>query len=543
MVEGTSLALTVTPGDKNHKIYYTTSGTPAADLFAQGAGAKGLFLYDGEGIFIEESKNPADYALTPNVICGADNVNAANYSFGYVSKGVPLSLIEVDEKGEIVAQARGTYVFHAEGKSHFGNVPVVCLSAPVDDWIGADKASGVYNTLAEELKLRAQLEYYDYGADETFSLNTQIKRGGNWTKNLPIRTLNANFKKNENGEKNPKPTANIFQDRIALGTKKPIQGEVRRFRLHTGGNDVFYSFFNDAFVQRMVSLSQTSIATAAYRPCVLYLNGEYWGVYALREHYDADYLEYTFGVDADDVVYIDKTFNRDIWATEDIVKTDDVELGKQLLAELYGFLGYSENADGTYTLDESKDWTSAEVYEEFCNFVDVDSLIDYILIQGYIANGDFMANNFRMWRTIPKPTKNKTKKSAYGDGKWRFMLHDTDLGVSNAESSVFTGYMNKTPPHNLILALPAQNAAFKARLWERAQYIQDTVFAPENAIAVLDAMEAEIEPLYADKIERWGAKGYSMESWKAAVEVRRKFLRERPNYFLNDVKSAFSITE
>ncbi|MCH5292106.1 MAG: CotH kinase family protein, partial [Treponema sp.] len=69
------------------------------------------------------------------------------------------------------------------------------------------------------------------------------------------------------------------------------------------------------------------------------------------------------------------------------------------------------------------------------------------------------------------------------------------------------------------------------------------IFAPEKAVAVIDAMEAEVEPLYADKVARWGASGYSVTSWKSSVENRRKFLRERGGYFLDNVRSAFGIGE
>ena len=573
VVEGTSLTLTITPASPSHKIYYTTNGTSASSLFAQGTETHGLFLYDGNGIFLQESKNPEDYALTPNVTNYIEECN-----FGYISKGTTLSLIEINQKGEIVAQKQGTYIFQSEGKSHFGNVPVVCLTAPIEDWIGGDNKRGLYNTLWDtvgnasvpsELKTRAWLEYYDYSANEEFSLNTQIKLGGNATRGYAKRTINANFKKSENGEKNTPPKANIFQNRIALGTKKPIQGEVRRFRLHSGGNDVYSSHFIDAAVQRIASNGDINVATAAYRPCVLYLNGEYWGVYALREHYNEDYIEYTFGVDSDDVVYVDKCYNPIPEKSKYFfnVKTDDLETAFSLLDELHDFLGITENADGTYTFDDSKDWTNDEIYEEFCSMVDIDSLIDYFLIRGYMFDTDFVSNNFRMWRTVPNPTKSKTKKSKYSDGKWRFMIHDTDWGVdintvtavlgseyTDNGKTIFDYYLGKirrtdewgthweeTRPE-LLLSRAAQNEKFKEKLWNRAKYIAK-IFESEKAIALLDEMESQIEELYEDNITRWGVFGYSEESWKSAIEGRRQFFRERSSYFLDDVKTAFGIVE
>ena len=556
-----------------NSIFYTTNGTPAGELFERGAGeGGGLFRYTDAGIEVRESRNPEDFALTPYVL------PSDGYSFGYISKGVPLSLIEVDSKGEIVAEERGTFVFHHDGKAHFGSVPVVCLSASVEDLIGADKAGGLYNdvwnvrdgvTVPSDEKIRANIEYYDCSSGECFTLNTQLKVGGNATRGFPVRTLNVNFKKREDGHANRIPFVDIFQGKRACGTGREIKGNVKRFRLHSGGNDAFSSFFNDAFVQRLVSLADTHVATAAYRPCVLYLNGEYWGLYALREHYSEDYVECNYGVDSEDVVYVDKCYDPVPGESKYYfnVKTDDVPLGISLLDELHSFLEVTENPDGSYSFGSGKDWTSDSVYDEFCKMVDIDSLIDIVLIRGYANDVDFIFNNLRMWRTVPNPSGKKTGNSRFSDGKWRFMIHDMDLSVNDlsvwgifdgADLAVgrnifdyytgnirrvdyWGGFMENTRPE-LLLSLPARNEKFRKRLWERAKRVAE-IFEPTRAVALLDSMESEIEPLYAEKVERWGVPGYSVESWKNAVEVRRQFLKNRPATFLDDVRSAFGITE
>ena len=62
--------------------------------------------------------------------------------------------------------------------------------------------------------------------------------------------------------------------------------------------------FRDVLVQGLVS--HLNIDTMAYRPSVLFLNGEFWGIYNIREFYDKNYLQAHYGADKNKVVMLDK---------------------------------------------------------------------------------------------------------------------------------------------------------------------------------------------------------------------------------------------
>ena len=52
--------------------------------------------------------------------------------------------------------------------------------------------------------------------------------------------------------------------------------------------------------------------------------------------------------------------------------------------------------------------------------IDIQSYIDYYAFEIYVANCDSISNNYAMWRT------RNVKSSPYYDGKWRWILYDTD---------------------------------------------------------------------------------------------------------------------
>lgn len=49
-------------------------------------------------------------------------------------------------------------------------------------------------------------------------------------------------------------------------------------------------------------LTDKNFTTQCSKPCMLYLNGEYWGLYNLTEKYSDKYIEEKFGVDNNNVI-------------------------------------------------------------------------------------------------------------------------------------------------------------------------------------------------------------------------------------------------
>ncbi len=533
-----SFNLAVSVARQGHVIRYTTDGSEADENST---------LYEN-GILIANTKSAGKYILTKSVHI-YDTSKYGSYMPSMRYKGVPLSLVEYDENGNEVFRKRGTFLVMPKGSSYFKNVPVVCLSAPVENFIGIDGSGGLYNLIADEKKYDAFLEYYDFSSGEKFSLETKMKLGGNWTKGFACRTINLNFKKNSKDKKNDDLGVKIFP---TLNDKK-----IKRLRLHSGGNDTFSAFFTDAFVQRLASMADVKVATSAYRPCVLFLNGEYWGVYGLREHYNEDYLSATYGVKKKDIVFVDKTHSPEKGNSKYNfnIKTKNKDVAIKELDKLFEFLECSD-ADGTdFSPVITKDWTSDKVYDEFCKLVDVEGLADLILLNGYAANWDFMGNNLRMWKTV-----NVDPSNPYADGRWHFILHDTDFSFQDEGASrgldgngknyldyylgnASLGWGEKQGPlpacDYLLLSLPSKNEKFRALLMERALYMQNVVFEVQHALEVLNQMQEEIDFLYKDRCLRWGKSGYSYEEWKSQLEFRRRAIVHRPDFFMKQFKSSF----
>ena len=232
------------------------------------------------------------------------------------------------------------------------------------------------------------------------------------------RGKQADGRRNENGDKNEKVNIPIFGDRKTCGDTSKALSKHIRFRLHNGGNCFEqWSGFNDAIIQR--AMFGTDAATSAYRPCLAYLNGEYWGLMALREHYSDYYIKQNYGVDDDNVTMFELKGS--------LIYDDGDEDGLMYINQLMDFLNDSRFKSSNQT-------TIEEAFQELTQMIDIDSFIDVLVAQYYCCNWDFVgnANNLKMWRAMD------TSDKEYEDGKWRFCLHDLDFAFSENKN-----YLNK----------------------------------------------------------------------------------------------------
>lgn len=187
----------------------------------------------------------------------------------------------------------------------------------------------------------------------------------------------------------------------------------RRYKsilLRNGGQYyVGLSLVRDAILQELADV--TPLTYQAYRPCVAYLNGEYWGLYNMRERNNKDNLYSNYGYKSDEFDLIDNA-----WSPK-------VSNGNML--EYNKMKDYFENND--LTTDQS--------YEQISRMIDIDNYLYYMAIEILLRNDDWPANNQKLFR----PKKE--------DGKWRWILQDLDntlkTGTGDKLGELFDDPSNK----------------------------------------------------------------------------------------------------
>lgn len=166
-------------------------------------------------------------------------------------------------------------------------------------------------------------------------------------------------------------------------------------KLRNGGDNNERAMITDAFLEELVMGRNVSIQRST--PCIVFLNGEYWGIYNIRERYKEEYFSNHYGVRGNN-----------IW----VMDGDSASIGDSEAQNAYEFM---------IELVKECDLSFDDVYDMICENIDVQSFIDYYCINLYVGNIDVsMSKNTASWRTIKK------EEGMYGDGKWRWMLFDMD---------------------------------------------------------------------------------------------------------------------
>ena len=331
-------------------------------------------------------------------------------------------------------------------------------------------------------------------------------------------------------------TTNRFNYEIFPGLKRSkendeVLDQFKHILLRTSGQDAAHTLFGDAMMQRLVN---GILDTQAYRPGVVFFNGEYWGIYNIREHMDEHYL------------------------------MDHYQLEKHEIALLEDFIGIKagsqkDRQDFIHILRyvHTNDMRQPQHYKYIENKIDVDNFIDYNLAQIYFNNRDWPNNNRRYWRKIGANNKKDTR---YGhDGKWRWLLYDTDYGFGRVSGQRAYQYntlrfatkdgvkrgRNKEKATRLLRSL-LNNEDFKRRFIMRFADYLNTIFKGDVVIQKINAIQKIIEPEMEEHIQRWGNcvfSIHSMKNWKRKVGHLRTFARKRPKHMRAHLIDFFGLKE
>ncbi len=313
-----------------------------------------------------------------------------------------------------------------------------------------------------------------------------------------------------------------------------VMDKFKTLVLRAGGNCAFTAKFNDTYWQSLVA--DTACETKRSRPCVVYLNGEYWGLYVLEEDYTDDYLEDLHGVAKENVViYKGDAETYDIGYKLDEGILPEGENTDYHFRELLDFFATHEN------LKAQAD------YEAFIRLVDPQSVMDYFAVQSWINNKwDWPGKNWSMWKTVQVEEGNP-----YADGRWRFMFYDMEFGGVSGKGDAEINTIkednykplglldrNTENPAVLCFAYLMTNPGFREGFCQRLKGLSGNVFQKELALERLQSFQDIYSPLYDQFFLRYPGTGTAhnaVSGGYASIRCIRQFLERRENYIENMV--------
>ena len=258
------------------------------------------------------------------------------------------------------------------------------------------------------------------------------------------------------------------------------------------------SSWNQAGIQdhlcNMISSEGFNFEPLASRPVILFLNGEYWGIYFIHEKPDERYIEDHFGIDHE-------TLN--------------------IMGNWNNLVDYG---DGTQFINMMQWLKTANLsvpndYAVVDNFFDLSSFIDYYVFELYSANLDWPANNVCIWQ---QP-----------NSKWRFIFKDGDACLISMDFDVFanaTYVGDQTWPSStrstLLFRKLIENENFETRFKNRFIELLDTRLDYSQLSHYISDIEDDIRLEIPAQSDRFGYP-LNYNSWIADMSNTDYYLRHR----------------
>lgn len=382
-----------------------------------------------------------------------------------------------------------TYVI---AKPH--DLPVVCLSAAPASLFS--ESSGIYTNYSMRTEVPAHIEYYpEPGKAPALDQNFALRIFGSFSRANAAKSF-ALFARSSHG---PSSFA------CKLFDTQPYT-EYDAFILRNGASETFVTKIVDVTLCSLVR-DTTRLATQDYRPCVVYINGVYWGIYFIQEKINESYLSQHYGVSKDKINLLQ--------ANGGTVLAGD----KTRYADMVDYVETHNMADNKH-------------YAYIQTQMDVDNYIDYVICQMYVNNTD--TGNIKYWM------------SDEYDGRWRWIFYDVDWAFWFRDMNGLKVYTNpqghgvgRMFSNTLLLGL-LKNEEFKQRFIERFAFHIKVTFEPDRVVTRIDEIAGAIDSEIPRDKARWGG---SYAGWANTVEARRDYARHRNNTAKQHLKEYFGLSE
>ena len=492
---------TPTPGDSN--VYPGISGISSEPVFSTAGG----FYNQPLTVVISANEPDAEIRFTLDGSEPDSTSSVYNDPVNIDTTTVIRVIIYEKDKlpGKIITQ---TYFINEPDH----DLPVLSISTdPMNLW---DPDSGIYINYDEDWERPCGFEYFNSVGLQEFNLNAGIKIFGGTSRGRAQKSFSIHARdRYGDGE---------IHYRLLPGRDNEIY---KSFILRNGANDWSGDWrgtmFRDALIHTIPE-NQMDLDYQSYQPAVIYLNGKYWGILNIRDKHNEDYCEVLYGVNRDSV---------------DIIKHNEAVAGDSVL--------YTEMM---YYL-ENNDFQSEENYRKASSMIDIEEFINYMIVEIYSCNIDWPANNHKLWR------------SKTADGKWRWMLFDTEFGFNGFQwapvtTNMFTkaldpdieDYVNKgqkAPWATRVFIKLTQNEEFVNRFVSAYLSHVYTTYSPERVVRIIDSLRNNLVSEMPRHIERWGDEGgiYSMSVWEENIQGMRDFAYDRPEYAIRHLKQTFGLED
>lgn len=334
---------------------------------------------------------------------------------------------------------------------------------------------------AQDWERPVHFELYDESHTSQLSFRADMSITGQCSRRYEKKSFSLKL----DGKYGTKSIKNKFYE------NKPLK-KLKDFKIRAGN----YGYeIGDTLAALVVENLELDIDYQAYKTVQMFMNGEYWGIYDIREKKGEDFLKSNYP-DIGDIDLIDRLK----------VKRGDVNDYKELMDYI-----------------DTHNLSTNSYYQYVLSKVDENSFIDYMSFNIYSGNLDWINSNHRSW---------KEKKEG---SKWRWMIDDVDYGFKDKDINLFERLRDKRDYYLLTKLFNGllKNETFKTKFKNRFIDLLDTKFTPSKMKELVDIVnDAQKDYIKFEKID-WGYNyDKNITEINVFIQARTEVVREQLEVFI-----------
>ena len=346
-------------------------------------------------------------------------------------------------------------------------LPVVSLVGDPNELLGG---GGLYRNPSVDMEKIGAVKFFEDG--QGFSIACSIKLHGETSKLAQSKkSFKLKFQSRLDGE--------LHYDLFGNGVT-----DFSSILLRAAQESTYSTWMRDNIVHQLAIQCFPELPAQDYKYSVLYINGQYWGIYNIREAHSEEHYAYHYGYDPDTVTHWKEQWDR------------DSEIGQIC----------------TWALNHSL--TDDDNYNYVAEHINVDSVIGWTILQAWCSNHDCNPPNARFYYSTE-------------DGMLRYALVDLDLGMfeydgfdvplrgSQVDGTRYSYVFNK-----LALKL-MENKQYQQRMGEQLAAALKGPMSTESVLALIDDLADQLRPEVQRDCDRWakGGEGDNVEFWEHGGEM------------------------
>ena len=490
---GFELEITVSEG---HRIYFTTDGSipnTNSELYTS-------------PIHIEDASSRANVLSMRTDI----SISTVNTPKTKIDKASIIRAIAVDDSGKSSDVVSATYFIGFDSKSGYNDIGVICIYTDFDNLFDYWKGIYVNGVTYDEFLIRdtdtwIMANYWQNWDCNAFIQYYEPNKVVSYTGDIKLGTFNDI--RLDMSQKSLE-LANLTSDIMYSSLGKLMGKDSNSLILSSGRYDTILKVRN-TLIQKL--MKDRAVLTHESEPCVVFLNGEYWGVYNIQPDISNEYIESVYSVSSDNVVLIHN--------------------------------GYAENQmdqvlyDGLCSYMSEHNLALEDEYAYVQSIIDIQSLIDCYCCHIYTANSEWLSGNYYMWRSRDMGT------SQYEDCKWRFIMYETDnsCGISNLSGYTMNSFLRQAYDDDVLFSALIVNSQFKEQFVNTFMDMANETFNRNKVQSILDeVIENYRLPAVASNKRFFGST--TIESYMSLTEDIQIFFNNRDEYIFEYLRQEFGMS-